>query len=101
MSSLLFQLNSVAEFVKPKFRAGYPASLLRDASASTTSICRRSTGNGGDDQDAVSLVKFVIVPAEKANVFLVHVNVHEAAHLTGIVAQMPADRRKTLLDFAE
>jgi hypothetical protein len=46
-------------------------------------------------------MKFVIVPAEKTDVFLIDVNIHEAAHLAGIVAQMLADRGEALLDFAE
>src|ERR1700676_506630 len=101
MSSSPFQLKSDAEFVKPKFQAEYPAGSPRDASASSTSICGRSAGDRGDHQDAVSLLKFVVVAAEKANVFLVHVNIHEAPHLPGVVAQMLGDRGKTLLDFAE
>src|SRR4029077_7665852 len=81
---------------------------LCGASASSTSICRpacrtdgSSAGDGGNDKNPIALTKLVVISAKGGGVRLVDVNVHEAPHLPGIVAQMLVDRREALLDFAE
>src|SRR5665213_499750 len=101
MSSLPFQLKSPAKFVKPKFPGALFAGYFPRVFASSASICGRSAGDRGDDEHAVSLAKLIGISTEEADVFLVDVNVHEAAHLSVIVAQMLVDRGEALLDFAE
>ena len=65
------------------------------------SILRRSARDGGHYQDAIALAELVVIAAEKTDVFLVDVNIHEAANLPGLVAKMFADRREALFNFAE
>src|SRR5215471_9444661 len=83
------------------FPARRPSRPSRDESSSSTSIYRRATSDRGHDQDAVSFAKLVVVAAQKADVFLVDVNVYEPPHCPGIIPQMPRNRRIALLNFAE
>ncbi len=101
MSSLPLQLKSAAEFVKAQFPAAGAASASAATSASSASICRRTASNRGHYQYAVSLAKLVLIAAEEADVFLVHVDIYEAPNLPGIIPQVFADRREALLDFPE
>ena len=44
--------------------------------------------NRGDDQHFIPILEVILLVAEKADVFLVHVKVDEAANLTLLVAQI-------------
>ena len=100
MSSSLLQLSSATEFVKAKSPTVIRP-FAKAATASSKSIFRRPARDRGHDQDAIALVKLVVVAAKEADVFLVDINVHEAPDLPGIIAQMLPDRRKALIHFVE
>jgi hypothetical protein len=42
----------------------------------------RAAGNGGDQQHFVSVLKCILVSAEEADVFFVHVHIEEAANFS-------------------
>ena len=46
-----------------------------------------AAGDGGDDAHFVAVLQRGGLVVEKANVLLVHVNIHEAAHLAVVIEQ--------------
>src|SRR5580704_8783291 len=65
---------------------------------------RRLTSAARDrrhQQDFVSIAEDVCRATEEADVFLVHVNIEEAAHLAGLVADMRLQFRKLLVQDRE
>ena len=52
-------------------------------------------------QHFIPVLKRILRPAQKADVFLVHINVEEAADLSGLVAQVGLQFRKLLIEDGE
>jgi hypothetical protein len=52
-------------------------------------------------KNLIAILESVLLVAEKANVFFVHVEVDKAAHLSLLVAEMRLQRRKSRFDLSD
>jgi hypothetical protein len=59
------------------------------------------TRDRGHQKDFISILKGVCIPAQKPNVFLVHVHIQEAANLPCLIAQMRLEVRELLVEHGE
>src|SRR5712691_3028334 len=60
-----------------------------------------AAGDGGDDHDAVAVLEAVGFAAEKADVFLVDIDVDELADAAGVVAEMASHPGEFLLELGQ
>src|SRR5580693_8359997 len=78
------------------------ADALRGNRLPVSSVSRVAEGAScyrGNHQHFVPILECVLLVAEEANVFLVDVEIDEAAHLSGIVAQVRAQSRESGFDL--
>src|SRR5579875_426701 len=57
-------------------------------------IVRAAAGDGRNDEYLVAIFKRILLVAQEADIFLVDVEVDEAAHLSGLIAQVCLKRGK-------
>src|SRR5712691_5292358 len=60
-----------------------------------------TAGDGGDDHDAVAVLEAVGFAAEKADVFLVDIDIDELADAAGVVAEMASHGGEFLLELGK
>ena len=75
-------------------------SLLKRDHFLTQSI-GSTAGDGWDEHDFVAILEGVGVAAEKADVFVVDVDVDEAAQLAGFVLDLGGEGGKRSIDFSD
>src|SRR5882757_5473959 len=61
----------------------------------------RATRDGGDEHDLVAILEGVGFAAEEANIFVVNVDVDEAAELAVFAFDLGGERREGLVDVGE
>ena len=60
-----------------------------------------ATGNGGDEHDLVAILEGVGLASEEADVFVVDVDVDEAAELALLVLDLSGERGEVLVDVGD
>ena len=74
---------------------------VRDSSRRLLHSRRLTAGDGGDDADFVAILKRRLAVFEEADVFLVHVDIHEAADFALLVNEAFLDAGEARLQFLD